>query len=218
MEYWNRYYRGDCPGDSPIVKDPTSFFSFCLQYLTNCSTVVEFGCGSGRDAQGFLSRGIQYHGIDMSEAAVSTCTQKFLVDDHSFMVADFSSPDLVETLRCKNSFPGKYDCVYSRFCFHSITDEQQRVAISNSCRLLAPGGHLCIEARSVKDPRYGCGVEVGKHAFVDTHYRRFIDLHELLVVLRESGFRVVSACEEYVSCQLGDDKAVVVRFVCEKLD
>ena len=39
--------------------------------------------------------------------------------------------------------------------------------------------YIFIECRTIKDDIYGKGKKIGKHEFVDTHYRRFIDPKEL---------------------------------------
>ena len=38
--------------------------------------------------------------------------------------------------------------------------------------------YIFIECRTIRDDLYGKGKKIGKHEFIDTHYRRFIDPKE----------------------------------------
>ncbi len=48
---------------------------------------------------------------------------------------------------------------------------------------------LFIETRTLKDNLYGVGKKVGKHEFVSTHYRRFIDPKKLKIMINKKILR-----------------------------
>jgi ubiquinone/menaquinone biosynthesis C-methylase UbiE len=175
--------------------------------------IVEFGCGNGRDAWWIAKQKMEYLGLDLSMAAVEQCRQRFGSDcmKHcEFLAEDFSAPELLL------DESGGYDLVYSRFTMHSVTDDQEAVAISNTFRLLKPGGRFMVEARSTRDPRCGVGVRVSPNAYVETHYRRFLELHTTVTRFEEAGFDVRSACEEVRAAMFLSDKASVVRVIAVK--
>ena len=38
---------------------------------------------------------------------------------------------------------------------------------------------IFIETRTIKDELYGVGKKIGRHEFISSHYRRFIDTNEI---------------------------------------
>jgi len=216
--FWDAYYAATATGDSPLTDAPSSFIAFCAPHMGMSrpvgaggpNKVVEFGCGNGRDARWFVGQGCTYIGLDTSPAAVDRCTAAMTGPGDkrcTFQTGDFTVPDLLP------ADSGTADLVYSRFTLHSVSDDQESGAIANAFRLLKPGGRFMLEARSTRDPRCGLGRCVAPHAYVDTHYRRFLDLDGNISKLEGAGFDVRVACEEVRAANFLADKAVVVRLV-----
>ncbi len=212
--FWDAYYTTTTLGDSPLTDAPSSFIAFCAPHINAPRTsgaackVVEFGCGNGRDARWFVGQGFGYVGLDASPAAVDACRAAMTGAKRcAFQTGDFTVPDLLL------ADSGSADLVYSRFTLHSVDDDQEAGALANAFRLLKPGGRLMLEARSIRDPRCGLGACVGLNAYVDTHYRRFLDLDATIAKLEGAGFDVRVACEEVRAANFLADKAVVVRLV-----
>lgn len=215
--FWNAYYASARQGDSPLTDAPSSFIQFCASHVRPGGKVVEFGCGNGRDARWFLVQGCAYVGVDACGAAVDRCRTSVggggrakTAKPCTFQTGDFADPDLLA------AESGTFDVVYSRFTLHSVTDEQETQAVANAVRLLKPGGRFMLEARSTRDPRCGAGRCVGPNAYVDTHYRRFLELDGIVAKCEAARFEVVAACEEVRAANFLDDKAVVVRLIAAK--
>ena len=66
-----------------------------------------------------------------------------------------------------------------------------------------------VETRSLNDARYGKGTEVGKNAYVDTHYRRFMSTEDLSQAASAAGLSVLDVLE--TSPGSGTDGARVIR-------
>ena len=66
-KYWNAYYE-----IKKQIDYPSSFANFCFdkEYLKKDMNVVEIGCGDGRDAKFFASKGISVHAIDQSKTVI----------------------------------------------------------------------------------------------------------------------------------------------------
>jgi SAM-dependent methyltransferase len=103
------------------------------------------------------------------------------------------------------------DAVYSRFTLHSVDAEAEARVLDVAWRLLGPGGQLLLEARTVNDPLYGKGTEVGRHEFITDHYRRHIDAQELLTSVLERGFLLHFFHESDGLAVYQDEDPVVVR-------
>ena len=210
--FWENYY-SDGTGDNPLSDSPSSFIQFCSPFMHQGAKIVEFGCGNGRDARWFARQNMQYLGLDLSMAAVERCRRRFgagQIKNCEFMTCDFAGPELLMDRS------GGFDLVYSRFTMHSVTDDQEAVAFANAFRSLKPGGLFMVEARSTRDPRCGVGVRVSHNAYIETHYRRFLELDTAIARLEAAGFEVRSACEELRAAMFLSDKAAVVRIIALK--
>jgi SAM-dependent methyltransferase len=215
--FWNAYYAFASQGDNPLTDAPSSFVHFCSPHVRPGGKVVEFGCGNGRDARWFVGQGCAYIGLDASTAAVDRCRASIVgqVDGAdkawcTLQTGDFADPDLL------GAESATADVVYSRFTLHSVTDEQETRTVANAFRLLKAGGRFMLEARSTRDPRFGVGRCVAPNAYVDTHYRRFLELDVTISKCEAAGFEVVIACEEMRAANFLGDKAVVVRIIAVK--
>jgi SAM-dependent methyltransferase len=218
--FWSAYYASAAAGDSPLTDAPSSFIQFCSPHVRPGDKVVEFGCGNGRDARWFLGQGYTYTGVDACSAAVDRCesgvkragggAKAAARAPCTFHTGDFADPGLL------GAESATADVVYSRFTLHSVTDEQETRAVANAFRLLKPGGRFMLEARSTRDPRCGVGACVAPNAYVDTHYRRFLELGATVAKCEAAGFDVGVACEEVRAANFLGDKAVVVRIIAVK--
>lgn len=155
-------------------QQPSDFAQFCARlYTPEHGLLFDIGCGNGRDTFYFSSQALPCCGIDQSETVIQQNQAKRaeLGLPARFHAGDFSACDY-------DALSGGTYSVYSRFTLHAINyDEDARLFEHlNQGRSLK---YLFIEARSIRDALYGQGKEVGRHEFVTTHYRRFIDPVEL---------------------------------------
>lgn len=201
--YWNRYYRNSlCP------TEPSPFARYVATLIDSGRTIVDLGCGNGRDAVYFASLGLNVVAIDSSRSAIDMLNERG-VGNARFVCDDFINS---ETHR-----PGCYDYVYSRFTIHSINMNQEQVLLQNMFRALAPGGKFFIEVRSIHDTIYGRGELVERNAyFYDNHYRRFIVLDELVASMQKHGYIVEYAEERSGFAPYGNDDPPIIRIVAAK--
>jgi len=231
QSYWDRFYSHN----EHIPTTPTTFAQLVLPWIeSNLSTcsLVELGCGNGRDALWFAARGVQrVVALDLSHASIarlqaaidqshshsdSGASNAGLADHVTFVEADFSNlPTNVQEPPL--SIPS-VTMVYSRFTLHAIDAQAQARALRWSWNALSKGGLLAIEVRSVLGSLYGKGtpVEGERDAFVHGHYRRFLRHDEILAELREIGFDVAYEDERSGVAVFGDDDPVVLRIIARK--
>ena len=208
-DFWAKFYSGSL-GDNPLTDIPSTFTTFCTPFISkDGGTLIEFGCGNGRDARHFASMGLDYVGVDSCPSAIANCKTSGL-HSATFHQASFCDKDLAPDDEA-------FDYVYSRFAFHSVTAADESVAIANVHRILRPGGLCFMEARTVNDPRCGRGRRIGTNEFIDTHYRRFLCVKDIGSSFEQQGFSLISVSEEYHAARYLSDHAVVVRIVAQKL-
>lgn len=209
-EYWNQFYSHA----HHELEAPSSFALHVVEAMAQGQRLFELGCGNGRDALFFASRGLQVTACDRSRVAVETLKARPDLGRFrhrpEFLVADFAELD-----QAFRPGPGEApDLVYSRFTLHAVPADVQAAALGWSRRALRPGGRLLIEVRSVKGSLYGKGEPVERDAFIhDGHYRRFVRIEELTSELSALGFAIESATEASGVAVYRDDDPVVIRLV-----
>lgn len=203
-QYWNNYYNKNM-----APKEPSKFAKDILSKLEKGKSLVELGCGNGRDSIYFASNEVDVTAIDQSDNVIENLESKKIYKNIKFVSADFvNSGFLTENT---------YDYVYSRFTMHSISDKDQSVVLKKAYNTLKNEGLLFIEARSIKDEICGLGENVGRNAYVyNNHYRRFIVMTEMIEELEKIGFKIISSKESDKCAIYKDENPVVVRIVAQK--
>lgn len=188
IEYWNTFYLSH----DNINTNCSSFCEFIMNYFKDnkeIKHVLDCGCGNGRDSYALA----KMYNVD----AVDSCG--FLPDNNEnvhFGVNDFVSIN-----------KEKYDLVYSRFTFHSISNEQQQQFLDTICE----NSYLVIETRSVKGAKDN--VYHGK-----THFRNYTDLTYLNNILTERNYKIIYIKEDINMAKYKDENPVCIRVICKKLN
>ncbi len=206
-EYWNNYYIKS--------KVPFKCSTFAQSILSQVqkkknNTLLELGCGNGRDATFFAKNGMNVTAIDIAEEEILILKEKNKGQNTKFIATDFTNLNNNNN----NLFEKQqFGTIYSRFTLHSIHKEGASKTLKWSFENLEKGGTLFIEVRSIKDELYGQGmhVENERDAYITSHYRRFIRKDELLNELTSLGFEISFVQEEDNLAIYKDDNPIVIR-------
>ena len=146
--------------------------------------------------------------IDASDVAING-----IIDINSNIINAICGDFVINSIYDTN----KFDVVYSRFSMHAIDEEQETILLSNVFKCLKNEGILAIEVRSIHDELYGKGCCVGRNSYVfENHYRRFIDINELISKLIESGFDIQYAEENVDFAPFKNSNPKIIRIVARK--
>lgn len=161
--YWEKFYKNY---DNPKCSKFCNFIGCQIKRL-EVKNILDCGSGNGRDS---YALGLNYNvtGLDTSTyipESTETCT---------FLCDDFCTHD-----------KDPYQLIYSRFTFHSITNEQHKIFLES---IKKKGTILCIECRSDKDER-----ESKVHG--EDHYRNYINIEYLRGIVEQHDF-VIEYIEE----------------------
>lgn len=185
--YWANFY-----SKNSITLHPSSFCLFLTDYLQqsklNIMNILDCGCGNGRDSY-YLSNEYTVTGIDNCKIIPQES------DNCRFVSGDFC-----------NYPKDDYDLIYSRFTFHSITNEQQQQFLNS---ITKPDTILCIETRSdkgVNDYRY--------HG--DAHFRNFTNLEYFKQLLHDNNFECLYVTEDNNLAVYKDENPYCIRVICRK--
>lgn len=203
--YWERFY-SSCNAS----EEASPFANFVLEnFIENKPEhfLLELGCGNGRDCL-FFNKNTQLNllGIDQCSNEISHLNKLHASDKIQFDALDFTNlPD----------FEKEIHYIYSRFTLHAVDKESESRVLKWSYDNLAQDGLFFIECRSIKDDLYNVGKKVAEHAFVTTHYRRFVDYIDLQNELSDLGFEIIYALESRNLAVYNEENPVVIRVIAK---
>ena len=146
-KYWSEYY-----SNNQKPTDASSFAVFVQEKLEKGKTLIELGCGNGRDSVYFAGHGVNVIAVDQVDDEIDYLNENYAGDNLCFVCDDFTN--LVETAddRIKGN---SFDYIYSRFTFHSINEGKEDRTLDWISEHL--DGLFFLEARSLKDPMFKKG-------------------------------------------------------------
>jgi tellurite methyltransferase len=211
-DYWNQFYN-----KKALVLNPSPFAVWCMEsgYLTSYNRVMELGCGNGRDAFTFISKGIFTLALDAAEVAIEQNNQKLaddgLTDRGLFVALDFN--DIEQLPKLAGDALNDIDRVYCRFVLHAMPKATADTLIQFLFNNLAPGSQFCMEFRTTKDPLFQQGQALSDTERMTDHYRRFIEAADFRRELETLGWAVPYFVESNGLARFRDEDPVVCRMV-----
>ncbi|WP_299546292.1 adenylyl-sulfate kinase [uncultured Helicobacter sp.] len=205
--YWYQFYTNHMQAEKE-----SHFAAFCMKnYFKSGQSLIELGCGNGRDSLYFAKNNLKVLGVDQCDNVIAFLQQ---YKNHSlkFQCADFTKLDL-----CSSAGGGAYDIVYSRFTLHSITQNQQNRVFEWVRNHLQDDGLFAMEVRGHKNSLYRMGIPVidEKDAFIfENHYRRFLKFDMLLEELKD--FNIIYAKEDKGFAPFRDEDDYFIRVIAQK--
>jgi trans-aconitate methyltransferase len=184
IQYWSTFYK-----HFPI-SNRSDFCHFILDYFKDDNTiqyVLDAGCGNGRDSNA-LSTKYNVIGID-------NCDIQLKPDTYTFKKEDFITYD-------KSTF----DLIYSRFTFHSITNEDHDRFLSS----IHKNTWLAIETRSTVESH-----NMEYHG--KTHYRNYTDIEYLKTKLEKYDFKIHYIKEDKGFAIYNSEDPICIRVVAKKI-
>ena len=198
INHWDEYYKRD-----NIPSFPSPFAKYVGNKLGTKQTILEIGCGNGRDSKFFATQGHQVTGLDRSGEAIELCKKLYSYENLEFFFGTIAD---IAKINKK-----KFDLIYSRFVFHAMSLSKEIETLKTSYQLLNKDGQFFIECRSINDPLSQKGKILSHTERVDGHYRRFIILEDFKQRLVQVGFTIIKTIESNGLAKFGKDDPVVIR-------
>lgn len=202
MPHWDDYY-----ATRSAPKIPSQFCVFVANEFPDATTVIDAGCGNGRDSEAFANFGYRVFAFDGSPEAVESCRAR-KIPNAEFFHGDASSEDIWQTLADQTADHAGQLVIYARFFLHAIDEAAEKAMLENLKPLLDRGNAVfCVECRTSRDQ--------GSTKVTPDHYRRFVDSAKFYSRLGKLGLKILYAVEGYGMAKYGDDDAHVFRVICE---
>jgi len=159
--YWNNYYTVN-----NLPFENSSFATFVLNYTSQNDSLLDVGCGNGRDSIYFSKNNLQVLGIDQSSKAISNL-KKYEDKNLLFDIVDVKNIDL-----------NMFDNLYLRFLLHAINEEEEDALLKWASRNV--NKYIFIENRIFEDYKTKLN-----------HYRRLEAKEVIESKIEKLGFKIL---------------------------
>jgi tellurite methyltransferase len=212
-DYWDNHYKTTGLNQDAAYPPPSQYAVFLTDFLDPDDLIVEFGCGSGRDALFFSLYGWNVIASDYSDESINSNLLKFSNQIKSknlkfikLNVADTAS--VASFLKETQSLSKKRRIYYSRFFLHAISEEAEDI-LRNSLDSQSQGGDLlAIETRISGDEL--------RPKMTPPHYRRNIDENKTIEKWENLGWNRLYVKTGDGLAKYKQDDALVCRFILQK--
>lgn len=145
----------------------------------NYQTLLDVGCGNGKDSLYFAQRGIHVTSVDFSGTAIEQLKQK--IAEKELLNINAIKKDIVYLDIDDNSF----DVIYAHLSLQYFDDEITAKIFDRLHRILRPGGMIFIRCKSTDDHLYGQGEKIGNDTFLKGHIRHFFSKEYMIEKLSQ---------------------------------
>lgn len=170
-----------------------------LHFLHEGTDVLDLGCGRGSDTLDLVRHGCRVTALDISAANVDHLRKA----SEELKNVTVLQHDLAQALPFGSE---SFDAVYAHLSLHYFDDEKTKEIFAEIARVLRSTGYLFVKCKSIHDPLYGRGEEVGKDMYLHEHVRHFFSLEYMRECV--SGFKILSL-EETRSTYLDYESAFI---------
>lgn len=204
--YWNHYYKTVSNTDShPQI--PSQFAAFVAQEINLEFSIVDVGCGNGRDSAFFANLGFNVLGLDSSQSAVELCRKRsgHHKENLAYECCSVSDENFESVI---SEHLGRQPLlIYSRFFLHAITEDEeklflQRISDMEQIRVIA------LEFRTDRD--------LSQPKATSDHFRRFIAPSDFSHKVYAQGFKISYFAEGFGFAKYRNDDAHVARFLLHR--
>jgi SAM-dependent methyltransferase len=203
--YWKELYSSD--RDALVPDKPTAFAHWVGEREAASTSLVDIGCGTGRDALWFASSGHRVLGLDFVPAAVARARAKAKAEGltASFEYLDLGDLRQVLAMGARFAHARHPHVLYGRFLLHALEDPGRHNLWRLARMALRSGGRLYLEFRTRKDAHQ-------RHAFGE-HFRRFLRPSAVVDEIESSGGQIEHREEGHGLAVYRDEDPHVCRLV-----
>jgi len=186
---WDKIYERDA---SFFGDNPSDFAVSCYGTMKDrTKTILELGCGQGRDSLFFASKGIKVMALDYSRFAIEQLSK---LAKQTGLPIEASVYDTTKPLPFNDN---EFDAVYSHMLFSmKFSQEQLKFIFKEIRRVLRNDGFHFFSVRNHNDKFYGKGIRVDDETYdINGFQIRFFTIQEIENL--SEGFKIFEIKEDY---------------------
>jgi len=197
--YWEKFYKNIRKKRLPQSR----FANFVLKRINHNSTLLDFGCGDGRDTFFFSKYLKKSIGIDSCKYIIK---ENNLIKNKKifFLNYNIKNKNLYPNLK-KLIYNKDNNIVYARFFLHSLTNTEIKFFFLIAKKIIKKNGRIFVEYRTEKDKK-------NKKIFKN-HYRNFINPKNLENILIELNLKSIFFKEGKGMAKYKNEDAFVARHI-----
>ncbi|GIW63517.1 MAG: hypothetical protein KatS3mg091_319 [Patescibacteria group bacterium] len=139
---------------------------FKLIKAKNCRSLLDLGCGDGRDSIYFANKGLKVTAVDFSKSGIEKLKtrQNRIKNRINCILKDIRNINFPE-----NSFV----VIYAHLSLHYFDDKTTSKIFDNLYKVLKKGGLIFVKCKSTDDALFGKGKKVGENMYKKGHVQHF---------------------------------------------
>jgi SAM-dependent methyltransferase len=210
LDYWNAWHRINRVSESgPDRQMLAGMFLKSLPRARPC-TVLDLGCGRGKDSLRFALEGIDVHAVDFSNIALNRARRA--AGRHPDACVRFLRHDITVPLPFPN---GYFSGVYSHLSLHYFEDLVTQRIFGEISRTISANGVLGFSVKSTADSYYGQGTLIEPDMFCRKgHVRHFFSADYTRRLLRDWKILVL---DEYTGRYADGGTSSFIRVIAKKI-
>lgn len=204
-KYWDKFYATKLLGIEDI---PSQFAAFVLSEFSGVKTIIDIGCGNGRDSFFFSRHVCNVFGIDASQSAIDYCNKKkryFGFNKPVFCCLDLSKLDSCIDFLDSIQDELQDSVLYARFVLHAIDEGVEKNFLKLASFVSKKGGVIAVEFRTHRDEQ--------QQKETSAHYRRYINPLDFIDRARAAGLNISYYTEGFGLAKYKSDDAHVARCI-----
>ena len=172
-------------------------------------SLIDIGCGDARDTIFFFKKGFNVLGLDKSSIIIKNNKIKYSGEEKiNFLNKDIN---FFSFKKLK-----KFDYIYLRFFFHTISENTEKILMKNIKEIIKKNTIIMLEFRTDKDPLMMKGKVISFNERFTDHYRRFINVDDLIARFKNLNFKVLYKIERKNLAIHKNDNPVLCRLIIKK--
>lgn len=140
----------------------------------NLKTLLDLGCGDGRDSIYFSNKGLEVIAVDFSESGINKLRARNNKIDY-----------ILKDIRSINFKESTFDVIYAHLSLHYFDNKTTDKILANLFKILKKDGLIFIKCNSTDDILFGQGKKIDENMWRKGHTRHFFTKEYMIEKLKK---------------------------------